>query len=107
MADLVAQRLNQNTGIKPTLAAATASDRYPAGPGKFALISIGATTTVVTVVDPRVTDYGAAIPDIAMPTIASVDKLIPLPLSLADANGYVTIQLSSIVAVTVAAVDAY
>lgn len=108
MATLAAQRLNLNTGVKPTLGAAALSDKYPAGPGKFALISIGATTTAITIVDPRVmSDTGVAVPDIVHGTVASVERLIPLPLSLADADGYVTIQLSNITAVTCAAVDAY
>lgn len=107
MATLVAQRLNLTTAAKPTLGAAALSDKYPAGPGKFALISVGATATTITVVDPRVTALGASIPDFVLPSATSVDKYIPLPLDLADADGYVTITCSQIASVTCAAIDAY
>lgn len=106
MATIQTQSLNKVVGTKPTLAAASTSDKYPAGPGQFAVIAIGATPTVITIVDPRKTDYGADIPDIVMPSASNVEKFIPLDRALADADGFVTITMSSATGVTVAAVSA-
>lgn len=105
MATIVTQALSLATGAKPTLAAAAASDDYDCGPGCFAVIAIGATTTVVTVVDPRNTEYGVAVPDIVYGTAANTEKWIPLPSYLANANGKATVTTSQQTAVTCAGVS--
>lgn len=105
MAIQTTQKLNMATGTKPTLTAPALSEDFPCGPGCFAIVNIGATATVVTVVDPRSLDTGIAAPDVAIGSATSVEKWIPLPSYLAGSNGYATLSFSQVAAVTVAAVN--
>lgn len=105
MATIVTQTLSMVTMAKPTLAAATTSDDYDCGPGCFAVISVGATATTVTVVDPRTLETGQAAPDPSSGSKTSTELWIPLPSYLANANGKATITLSQATAVTSAGVS--
>jgi hypothetical protein len=105
MASIVTQFLNIVTGAKPTLAAATVSDDYDCGPGCFAVIAVGATSTTITVVDPRTNESGLAMPDTTFAGLTSVEKWIPLPSFLANANGKATVTCSQVTGVTAAGVS--
>lgn len=98
--------LNRATGAKPALVAATTSDDYDCGTGIFACISVGATATTITVVDPRSMENGAAVPDIVIGPVTSQEVWIPLTRNLADGTGRVTITLSQAASVTCACVNA-
>lgn len=106
MAAKPTKALNRTTGAKPTLDAVALSDTYDVGAGMFAVIAVGATATTVTVVDPRITEYGAAFPDITIGPLTSTEVWIPLPSYLADGTGRATINVSQITAVTSAGVNA-
>lgn len=105
MATIVTQTLSLATMAKPSLAAASVSDDYDCGPGCFAVIAVGGTATTITVVDPRVTEYGQAFPDPTSGSVTSAEKWIPLPGYLANANGKATVQCSQVTAVTSAGVS--
>jgi hypothetical protein len=105
MATIVTQQLNIVTGAKPTLSAPTTSDDYDCGPGCFAVIAVGATATTITVIDPRTNESGLAMPDTTFAGVTSVEKWIPLPNFLANANGKATITLSQVTGVTAAGVS--
>lgn len=98
------QRLQSN-GTKPTQAAPTTSDTYDCGPGIFLVVTVGATATTMTVVDPRNTEYGAAIPDISIGPVTSGERWIPLPSYLAGVDGKATVTYSQVASVTAAVVS--
>lgn len=99
------QRLQAN-GTKPTQAAPTTSDTYDCGPGIFLVVTIGATATTVTVIDPRVTENGTAIPDlVAVSAGTAVERWIPLPSYYAGIDGKANVTFSQVANVTAAAVS--
>lgn len=105
MATIATQKLDITTGSKATLAAASTSDDYPCGPGYFACISIGATATTVTLVDPRTLSTGQAAPDVAYGPFSNTELWIPLNnRALAGSNGKVNITMDQAANVTCAAV---
>lgn len=105
MATIVTQTLNIVTGAKPNLSPANSSDDYDCGPGCFAVIAVGATSTTITVIDPRTNESGLAMPDTTFSGLTSVEKWIPLPNFLAGPTGKATITCSQVVGVTSAGVQ--
>lgn len=106
MAYVPTQRLAAN-GTKPTQAAPTVSDTYDVGPGIFLVVTVGATATTITVVDPRVLEDGTAVPDRAIGPVTSGERWIPLAQYLAGVDGKATVNYSQVANVTVAVVSVF
>lgn len=92
------------TGTAVTYAAAGASDTFAPNPRGVLLYKTAGTGTTVTVVVPGNDERGQAKPDVAVTLSATQEKGIPTAafVSVADADGLVTVTTSAQTNVTVA-----
>lgn len=105
MANLTTKVLG-NDGTKPTFVAADAAgDKINnPGPGLFAVVKVGATSTTITAVVPGTLSTGDAFPDKVYGPLVSDEVWIPIPRNYAGSDGKATLNYNQVAGVTVAAV---
>jgi hypothetical protein len=103
MAALTTQVVNPSGTVITYAAAAAGGDTFKGNPrGIFRVKNADATATTVTIVVPGNTNYGQALPDIALSVAAGAEANFAFDQSFLDGTGSVAVTYSKVTSLTVA-----